>query len=250
MITIKYLIYSIQENDSMYGYVYKTTDLRNGKIYVGRHKSDEFDSSYFGSGNIIKRIIENNSTDILSCEILQECYSHDEMCNAEKYWIAKLDSKNPEIGYNIADGGEFGYSGGMTGHHQSDKQKRAASIACSYKRSDETRKKLSIALQGNKNASGNKGRKGTFIGRHHSQETKDILRIKCSEKAKLQHQNMSEEEKIARGNKISNSKKGKIVITDGINNKYIDEKDWLIYEDQGFYKMSIQAYNKLINQTS
>lgn len=54
----------------MYGYVYKTTDLRNGKIYVGRHKSDEFDSSYFGSGNIIKRIIEKNSTDILSCEIL------------------------------------------------------------------------------------------------------------------------------------------------------------------------------------
>ena len=40
----------------MYGYVYKTTDLRNGEIYVGRHKSDEFDSSYFGSGNIIKRI--------------------------------------------------------------------------------------------------------------------------------------------------------------------------------------------------
>ena len=42
---------------------------------------------------------------------------------------------------------------------------------------------------------------------------------------------MSEEEKIARGNKISNSKKGKIAITDGIKTKYIDEKDWLIYED-------------------
>lgn len=42
---------------------------------------------------------------------------------------------------------------------------------------------------------------------------------------------MSEEEKIARGNKISNSKKGKIVITDGIKNKYIDEKDWFIYKD-------------------
>lgn len=234
----------------MYGYVYKTTDLRNGKIYIGRHKSSQFDQNYFGSGNIIRRIIEKDTTNVLQCEILQECYSYDEMCNAEKYWIAKLDSKNPEIGYNIADGGEFGYSGGMTGHHQSDKQKRAASIACSYKRSEETRKKLSIALQGNKNASGNKGRKGTFIGKHHSEETKKILSEKASQITAEWWNTATEEQKNQRGQNISKGKKGKIVITDGIKNKYIDEKDWLLYEDHGFYKMSVQAYNKLISQTS
>ena len=42
----------------MYGYIYKTTDLRNNKIYVGQHKSEIFDTSYYGSGKIIKKIIK------------------------------------------------------------------------------------------------------------------------------------------------------------------------------------------------
>lgn len=250
MITIKYLIYSIQENDSMYGYVYKTTDLRNGKIYVGRHKSDEFDTSYFGSGNVIKRIIEKNSTDILSCEILQECYSHDEMCNAEKYWIAKLDSKNPEIGYNIADGGELGYSGGMTGHHQSQKQKEAARLARSVPMKEETKKKLSLLHRGRKYPDRRRPKEFSFEGRTHSDETKKILSEKASQITAEWWNTATDEQKNQRGQNISKGKKGKIVITDGIKTKYIDEKDWLMYENQGFYKMSLQAYKKLISQTS
>ena len=33
----------------MYGYIYKTTNLVNGKIYVGQHKG-EFTEDYIGSG--------------------------------------------------------------------------------------------------------------------------------------------------------------------------------------------------------
>ena len=42
----------------MYGYIYKTTNLINGKIYIGQHKSEEYDSSYYGSGKLIRRAIE------------------------------------------------------------------------------------------------------------------------------------------------------------------------------------------------
>lgn len=34
----------------MYGYIYLTTNLINGKKYIGKHKSLTFDDSYFGSG--------------------------------------------------------------------------------------------------------------------------------------------------------------------------------------------------------
>ena len=44
----------------MYGYVYKTTNLLTGKIYVGQHKSEKFDEKYFGSGKILKAEISQH----------------------------------------------------------------------------------------------------------------------------------------------------------------------------------------------
>lgn len=37
----------------MYGYVYKTTNLINGRIYIGQHKSNGLDEQYIGSGKIL-----------------------------------------------------------------------------------------------------------------------------------------------------------------------------------------------------
>lgn len=36
----------------MLGYIYKTTNLANGKLYIGQHKSAQYDSEYFGSGKL------------------------------------------------------------------------------------------------------------------------------------------------------------------------------------------------------
>lgn len=42
----------------MYGYVYKTTNIINGKMYIGQHKSEKFDESYKGSGVILTKALE------------------------------------------------------------------------------------------------------------------------------------------------------------------------------------------------
>lgn len=44
----------------MYGYIYKTTNLINNKIYIGQHKvkEEKIDNSYYGSGKLIIQAIK------------------------------------------------------------------------------------------------------------------------------------------------------------------------------------------------
>ena len=43
----------------MYGYIYKTTNVITGKIYIGKHKSNSFDVNYYGAGKIIRRALKS-----------------------------------------------------------------------------------------------------------------------------------------------------------------------------------------------
>jgi len=56
----------------MYGYIYKTTNNTNGKIYVGQHKSDKFDPSYIGSGSLLKKELKIYGRKNFQCELIQE----------------------------------------------------------------------------------------------------------------------------------------------------------------------------------
>lgn len=44
----------------MYGYIYKTTNLINNKIYIGQHKHEKFDIKYFGSGYALVNAIKKD----------------------------------------------------------------------------------------------------------------------------------------------------------------------------------------------
>lgn len=97
--------------------VYKTTNLVNGKIYVGQDSKNNPD--YLGSGKIIKRAIVKYGKKNFKKEILEYCKTKAELDKKEKYWIKRLNTI--EKGYNISEGGN-----GCLGCKQSDetKQKR------------------------------------------------------------------------------------------------------------------------------
>jgi len=95
-----------------YGYIYKFTYLPKNLIYVGKRKSKKFDNFYYGSGVMWKRIISgcNLDTDIKR-EIIEWCYSKQELNEREIFWIAELHATDHTIGCNVALGGEGGNLG-------------------------------------------------------------------------------------------------------------------------------------------
>jgi group I intron endonuclease len=81
--------------------IYKTTNLINGKIYIG--KDSHNNPNYIGSGKIIKYAIKKYGIENFSKEILEYC-TMDNIDEREIYWIKKFDSINN--GYNISPGGQ------------------------------------------------------------------------------------------------------------------------------------------------
>ena len=220
----------------MYGYIYKTTDLETGKIYVGQHKSKSFDTKYYGSGIVISKLIKKYGFDRFKCELLENCNSLEELNDREIYWINKLNCLDNNIGYNIASGGAFGDSGfhlGMEGKTQSEKQKEAArEYQLNNPKTQQMEDKMSVAMKGNTNAS--KGKGMVFIHFGYDIQTrvyKDKIPYyldqgwecgKCQRA--IDNQRKVFKEKYSNGT----------YITDGIISKYVSNEKLKEYLDKGW----------------
>lgn len=83
--------------------IYKTTNLVNGKIYVGQHKPNKY-RTYLGSGRVFLKAIKKYGKNNFIREILEYC-NKEIVDEREIYWIDKLNATNKEIGYNVLKGG-------------------------------------------------------------------------------------------------------------------------------------------------
>ena len=92
----------------MIGYIYKTTILSNGKIYIGKKESSTFIKDYYGSGKLIKRALDKYGIENASVEIIDTAKTLTELNDKEVYYIDKYNSRDISIGYNIAKGGDGG----------------------------------------------------------------------------------------------------------------------------------------------
>lgn len=140
----------------MYGYIYKGTNLINNKIYVGQHKSEKFDESYYGSGLLWKRACNKYGLENIKIEIIEICDDREQLNERKAYWIQKLQSQNKTIGYNISGSTTNPYA--MSGcknpmygkHHSEETKQKIREKAVGRKVSEETRLKIQKSCKGKK----------------------------------------------------------------------------------------------------
>ena len=89
-----------------YNYIYITSNLINGKIYVGKHSTNNPDDGYIGSGTIFKKALSKYGKSNFKCEILAYADTQEKLDYLERFYIRKFHSQNPSKGYNLASGGD------------------------------------------------------------------------------------------------------------------------------------------------
>lgn len=113
-------------------YIYRITNMVNGKTYIGQHKYNKVNDDYFGSGKILKQSIRKYGKENFKKEILISKIPSRQYADKAEINLIAIERKRHKGQYNILDGGE-----GFRGKH-----------------TIETRKKIGIAQKGNNHALG------------------------------------------------------------------------------------------------
>lgn len=89
----------------MFYIIYKTTNLVNGKFYIGKHQTTILNDGYMGSGKLLRRAIKKYGVDNFNTEILYSCKTEKEMNTLEKILVVP----DPDLNYNLCPGGHGGF---------------------------------------------------------------------------------------------------------------------------------------------
>jgi hypothetical protein len=92
----------------MHYLIYKITNRLNNKFYVGKHKTENVNDDYLGSGVILIRAIEKHGKENFIKEILFECKTEDEMNQREIDIVDEEFIARPDT-YNVKLGGQGGW---------------------------------------------------------------------------------------------------------------------------------------------
>lgn len=105
----------------MYYFVYKTTNLINGKYYIGKHQTENINDGYLGSGTAFKKAVKEYGKENFKREIISFCNTAEDMDNLERE-IVNDSVVNDKNSYNLTTGGEGGSF--FKGKHHSEEVKR------------------------------------------------------------------------------------------------------------------------------
>ena len=115
-----------------HGFIYITTNISNGKRYIGQKAFIKGYERYLGSGVLLKRAIDKYGKDSFIRDIVDIAYSKEELDNKEKEWIENYNAVKDDNFYNIAYGGigtESGEKNPMYNNTHTEEARRKISIS-------------------------------------------------------------------------------------------------------------------------
>lgn len=232
--------------NKVYGIIYRTTNLVNGRMYIGKHVvSEDYDGSfdgYLGSGTLLKRAINFYGEDKFMRETLKECFSEEELCLEEEKFLRENHCAENPVYYNQINSNYLG--GRCSGYKHSDETKekiRESSIKRGI--SDETREKMLVSRQG--------------IHPIQSEEKKNSLRKYWESpegnSRKLQQSESMKGNKYAEGFKQSESTKqkrsesltGKVWVHKGSDKTRVDLEDLDKYLSEGWVQGLPKSFSEM-----
>lgn len=174
----------MNEKKKKYYLIYQITNKLNGKIYIGKHITNNINDGYMGSGKYIRQAIQQNGIENFEKTILFECNSEDEM-NQKEAEIVNEDFIVRDDVYNVIPGGAGGWSynnnilknngaknffKNKTEEEIKEIRKKARECALKVVQSKEYSEKTSKRLK-----EYFKTHEPHFLGWHHSEEVKHLL---------------------------------------------------------------------------
>lgn len=173
----------------MLGYIYETINLINGKKYIGKHKSKEFDKNYYGSGTSLKKALEKYGKENFSIKIIEEISDDKDykyLSERERSWIEAANAVKSDKYYNNSYGGENeGWSGvnealninGRPWCKTEDFRNKMRQKQIGKEPGIKGKHHTKEAIEKNRQA--HLGTVSAFKGKHHSEETKKKISDKC-----------------------------------------------------------------------
>ena len=177
------------------GFVYLTTNIINGKIYVGQHilsDNKKWNATYLGSGTLIEKAIKKYGRENFKRKILKVCFNINQLNGYETYYTLKYNPKlDRKIGYNQIIGPSK-VCGNKNPANYPSVRKKMIEVNRKTTSDPEYRKRQSEIMK-----EYYKTHKPTFLGRKHSEESKKKMRLKAlGRPAPNKGKPMSEEQKI------------------------------------------------------
>lgn len=103
-----YEVEYIERIKGLYGFIYVTTNLVNGKMYVGQRKRTRNWRTYLGSGNALRLAIDKYGRENFTRNIIDIAFSKTELDRLELYYTKLFHAVNHRHWYNICEGGRTG----------------------------------------------------------------------------------------------------------------------------------------------
>lgn len=211
------------EQHTTWYYVYQITNLLNGKIYVGIHRTSDIDDGYMGSGKLLRRAYRKYGMHRFSKKILFYCNSEEELISAESR-IVTSDFVRRKNTYNLTEGGrDFGkqarVKGGRIVGSLTSKQKRGYHSPEAKQRHKEVMPEVNARL------------KFEQKGFYNPDTQKEMRRRACSPAAKEKRNETLKRIKHQQGER--NSRYGTIWITNGEISKSVLKEEQI---PEGFWK--------------